>query len=242
MRTAITLPSGLLGRIGNSLGPRIEAVRPLPATGILVAGLAILIALVAIVGAWRTGFAGFAALPAGSRWAIFGALGTLGCVAAARAVAEWIPGSPARLGSAGLLTLVCFTLLVLFGLLFRDHTTTNFMAAGIACLTTGLIWTVPGSATRAGLAAAGLGREPGRGRCGRGRPRRAGGAHTPRTPVYEFRGLPHPAVACAGRAAKRRRRRGARVVSSSPAPAPAATAAVGVSAWVRGTPSAHTRA
>jgi len=143
MRTAITLPSGLLGRIGNSLGPRIEAVRPLPATGILVAGLAILIALVAIVGAWRTGFAGFAALPAGSRWVIFGALGTLGCVAAARAVAEWIPGSPARLGSAGLLTLVCFTLLVLFGLLFRDHTTTNFMAAGIACLTTGLIWAVP---------------------------------------------------------------------------------------------------
>ncbi len=142
-RTPGTLPPGLLGRIGNSLGPGIEAVRPLPATGILVAGLAILSALVAIFGAWRTGFAGFAALPVGSRWVIFGALGTLGCVAAARAVAQWIPGSPARLGSAAALALVCLTLLVLFGLLFHDYTTTDFMTAGIACLTTGLIWAVP---------------------------------------------------------------------------------------------------
>lgn len=143
IRAPITLPPGLLGRIGNSLGPRIEAVRPLPATGILVAGLVFLIALVAVLGAWRTGFAGLAALPAGSRWAIFGALSILGCVAAARVVAEWIPGSPAHLVSGGLLTLICLTLLVLFGLLFHDYTTTNFVAAGSACLITGLIWAVP---------------------------------------------------------------------------------------------------
>ena len=143
MRTQGTLSSGLLGRIGDSLGPRVEAVRPLPASGLLVAGLVVLVALVAFLGAWRTGFAGFAALPAGSRWAIFGALSTLGCVAAARAVAEWIPGSPARLGYVGLLTLICLTLLVLFGLLFQDYTVTNFMAAGVACLATGLTWAVP---------------------------------------------------------------------------------------------------
>ena len=137
------LPAELLKGIADSLEPTLVPVRPLPPGWVLVGGLLVVAAAVALAGASRAGFGGFAALAPHARVAIFAALALVGCVAAGRMVAEWIPGSRSRLSAAGVVTLATVALLAVFGLLFHDYHTDHFVAAGIGCLSTGLLWAVP---------------------------------------------------------------------------------------------------
>jgi hypothetical protein len=133
----------LLKRIAETLRPSLVPVRPLPPGWILSAGLVVILAGVALLGAARVGLEGFAALGFMSRAAIFGTLAVLACVAARAVVAEWIPGSRRRLTAAGLLALACAALLGVFALLFQDYRTQHFLAAGSSCLLTGLLHAVP---------------------------------------------------------------------------------------------------
>jgi hypothetical protein len=138
-----TLPGELLKRIADSIEPRLEPVRPLPATPLLTMGLVLIGAAVALAGAARVGLQGFEALGLPSRVVIFGTLAILGCAAAAQAVGEWIPGSRRRFNPAGLLASLLVALLALFALLFHDYRIDHFVAAGLKCLFTGLLLAVP---------------------------------------------------------------------------------------------------
>ncbi len=137
------LPAGLLQGIADSLEPTLVPVRALPPGWVLAGGLLVIATAVALAGASRAGFGGFAALAPYARVAIFAALALLGCAGARRMVAEWIPGSRSRLSAAGVLTLASVALLAVFGLLFHDYHTDHFVAAGIGCLSAGLLWAVP---------------------------------------------------------------------------------------------------
>jgi len=128
----------LLKRIGESIEPSLEPVRPLPPAWILTAILVLISLAVALAFAARAGLHGFEALDVPARVAIFAALAVLSCLAAELLVAEWTPGSRRRSTPAGLLAMASVVLGGVFALLFRDHRVEHFVSSGIACLLTGL--------------------------------------------------------------------------------------------------------
>lgn len=133
----------LLKRIGDSIGPTLEPVRPLPPTWVLTAGLLLIGVAVAFAFAARVGFHGVEALDVPSRLAIFGALAVLASLAAVSLVAEWIPGSRGLSTPAALVAMASVALLGVFALLFHDYRVEHFVSSGIACLLTGLACAVP---------------------------------------------------------------------------------------------------
>lgn len=144
-RESHRLPAGLLGRIGDSIGPSLKPVRPLPPTGVLTGALLLIGVAVAFAFAARAGFRGVEALDVGSRIAIFAALALLSWMAAELLVAEWTPGSRRRSTAGGLLALASLILLGVFALLFHDYRVEHFVSSGIACLLTGLACAAPGA-------------------------------------------------------------------------------------------------
>jgi hypothetical protein len=145
------VPAELLKRIGDSIGPNIEPVRPMPPTWVLTSTLVLVGVAVALAGAARAGFGGLAALGAWSRIAIFGVLAALTIVAAQHLVAEWIPGSRRRFTPAALLGMAGVVLVGLFALLFHDYRYDHFVSAGLACLFTGLACAAPAALLAAWL-------------------------------------------------------------------------------------------
>lgn len=137
------VPAELLQDIANALGPTLKPVRALPPTWVLAAGLVLISAAVAFLGAARAGFQGVEALSLPASLLIGGTLTLLVCVTAVQMVEEWIPGSPRRLTPGGLLGLASIPLLGVFALLFHDYRMEHFVSAGLTCLATGLLHAVP---------------------------------------------------------------------------------------------------
>lgn len=137
------VPAELLKRIGDSIGPSVEPVRPLPPTWIMTGTLVLIGLAVAFAFAARAGVHGFDALDVPARIAIFGALAALTCLAAQLLVAEWTPGSRRVATPTGLLAIASVVLLGVFALVFHDYRVDHFVSAGIACLLTGLACAAP---------------------------------------------------------------------------------------------------
>jgi hypothetical protein len=137
------VPAALLKRIGDSIESSMGRVRPLAPTWVLVVGLVSIGAAIALGGAALVGFQGFQALTPGARLLIFGTLLLLACAAGSQAVRQRIPGSRGRVAPSVLLAIVSAALLGVFALLFHDYRTEHFVAAGIACLITGLAYAIP---------------------------------------------------------------------------------------------------
>ncbi len=134
---------GLLDRVANSIGSSLGPVRPLPEPWVLVGGLALICAAVALAGAARAGFYGIQALSVLDRALIFSTLGVLIWLAATLAVGEMIPGSRRRIAPKTLLAAGSLALVVVFVVLFHDYRTEHFVSQGIACLTAGLLHAIP---------------------------------------------------------------------------------------------------
>lgn len=94
-------------------------------------------------GAGRLGFFGFEKLGVSERVLIFSALGALIWAAAQEFVNQMIPGSRHRLTPRTLLQVTIVVMIAVFALLFHDDQTTNFVSAGIACLSAGLLHAIP---------------------------------------------------------------------------------------------------
>lgn len=133
----------LLDRIVKSVGSSLRSVRPLPPAWVLVGGLVLICATVALAGAARSGLNGIQKLSAWERALIFPALGILICLAATAFVSEMIPGSRRRVAPGDLLGAGSLALLAIFALLFRDYGTERFVSQGVACLTAGLLHAIP---------------------------------------------------------------------------------------------------
>jgi hypothetical protein len=133
------LPAGLLERIVESVGPAVQPVRPFGSTPLRSAGLALIVAGIALLGAARLGFRGVEALSLAPRLVIFGTLALLAALVAARTVREWIPGSATPVAGSAIPAAVTGALLVVFALLLHDYSTAQFVPAGLTCLLTGLL-------------------------------------------------------------------------------------------------------
>jgi hypothetical protein len=133
----------LLKRITDSISPSVRPVRPLEPTWALTGGLALICAAVAVAAAAGAGFYGIEKLSASARVLIFSTLGILVWVAAKEFVSQLIPGSRRGLSEGAFLTLASVVLLAVFAFVFRDYRTDHFIAAGVACLLTGLLLAVP---------------------------------------------------------------------------------------------------
>jgi hypothetical protein len=133
----------LLERIAESLNSSLRPVRPLPPTWVLTVGLALICVTVAAMAAARAGFYGFEKLSLWERLAIFSTLGILVWVAGTQFVGQLIPASRQLLTARAFVTIGCAALLGVFALVFRDYHTDHFVAAGIACLLTGLLIAIP---------------------------------------------------------------------------------------------------
>jgi len=133
----------LLKRIAGSIAPSLRPVRPLPPSWVLSSALGLIGGAVALIGAARAGFQGLEALGFLSRVLILGALAVFIWAAARRAVDEWTPGSPRPLSTGGLVAAFSVALAVVFGLLFNDYRTENFLSAGLTCLGTGVLHAIP---------------------------------------------------------------------------------------------------
>ena len=138
-RAPNALPAALLERIVESVGPAVPPVRPLGSTPVLSAGLFLIVAVVALLGAARVGFQGVEALSFAQRLTIFGTLALLAALGAARTVLEWIPGSAAPVAGPAMLAAATGALLVVFALVFHDYSMTQFVSAGVNCLLAGLL-------------------------------------------------------------------------------------------------------
>jgi hypothetical protein len=137
------VPAQLPERIAGLIAPSLRPVRPLPPCWALSGALGLIGGAVALIGAARAGFQGFEALGFLSRVLILSALALFIWAAARRAVNEWTPGSPRRLSTAGLVAAFSVALAVVFGLLFDDYHTENFVSAGLTCLCTGVLHAIP---------------------------------------------------------------------------------------------------
>jgi hypothetical protein len=137
------VPPALLKRIGDSIEASTQSVRPLPPTWVLALGLVSIGAAIALGGAATVGFQGFQALTPRARLLIFVTLLLLAGAASTQAVRQWIPGSRGRVAPGALLAIVSATLLGVFALLFHDYRAEHFVAAGVACLLTGLAYAIP---------------------------------------------------------------------------------------------------
>jgi hypothetical protein len=133
----------LLERVAGAIKPSLHPVRPLPPTWLLVAGMVLVCAAVAVAGAARAGFYGIEKLTLFDRALIFPALAILAGLTGIEFVAEMIPGSRRRMASGTLLGINCLLLVGMFALLFRDYQTDHFVHAGIACLAVGVLHAVP---------------------------------------------------------------------------------------------------
>jgi len=138
-----SLKPEVLNRIADSVKASLRPVRALPSRRLLTGGVLLACAAVSIVGAARAGFFGFAKMDLLERWLVFCLLGILGWAAASSFVRAMIPGSRRYLTGAALLGWTCLAMLSVFGLLFRDATTSDFFSAGVACLLAGLLHAVP---------------------------------------------------------------------------------------------------
>jgi hypothetical protein len=132
-----------LNRITASVQQSLKPVRPLPSPWVLVSGLLLIAAAVAIAGAAHAGFFGIEQMAPWQRLLIFSALGILAIIAASQFVSSMIPGSLRRISSGALLTFAIAALLAVFALSFRDYHTTHFVSAGLTCLVVGTLHAIP---------------------------------------------------------------------------------------------------
>jgi len=114
-------------------------VRPLPPPLALTGGLALACAVVAVAAAARAGFYGVEKLGLWDPALIFSTLGILVWVTGKELVSQVIPGSRQNFSGIGLLATISASLLGVFTLVFRDYRTDHFLAAGSACLVTGVL-------------------------------------------------------------------------------------------------------
>lgn len=143
-RLAAQVPDArLLHSIADSLPLRPKPVRPILSDGWLASGVFLACAFVAIGGGWRAGFNGLQKMDWLMRGNIFALEALLLWFAGTEFLRSMIPGSRRRLSSAGVLALCCILLLAVFGSLFREPRTADFIRSGIACLTTGFLHAIP---------------------------------------------------------------------------------------------------
>jgi hypothetical protein len=142
-RVAHEVDPALLKRVADAIHSSLRPVRPLPPRWVLTGGLVLICAAVALAGAARTGFYGFEKLSVLERGLILATLGILAWVAGKEFVSELIPGSRHRFSAGALLAMASVALLGVFALLFRNYRTEHFISAGIACLLTGLLFSIP---------------------------------------------------------------------------------------------------
>lgn len=133
----------LLERIADSIKSTLRPVRPLPPTWILTGGLALVCVAVAAAAAALAGWHGVENLSLWDRVLIFSTLGILVCVTAVEFVGQLIPGSRQHATAGALLAIGSAALLGVFALVFRNYRTDRFVAAGVACLMTGLLLAIP---------------------------------------------------------------------------------------------------
>jgi len=133
----------LLQRVAESIGQSLQPVRPIAPRWMLTVGVVLVGVAISVAGAARAGFNGFEKMELYERVAIFSALGILACAAAAKLVAESIPGSRQRISAAALLGGCCAVLLAVFAVLFQDYRTEHFVSAGVACLVAGVLHAIP---------------------------------------------------------------------------------------------------
>jgi hypothetical protein len=159
-RQSHSVPPELLDRIAASINSSLHPVRPMPSPRVLTAGLFLVCALVAVVGAWRSGLFGIQVLSIAQRVVILSMLALLAWVAARELVSQWTPGSRHYLTPCWLIALICLTLLAMFAVLFNDYHATRFISAGVVCLLVGILHAVPAAGLAAWLLKRGLAVEP----------------------------------------------------------------------------------
>jgi hypothetical protein len=133
----------LLERITDSINATLRPVRSLPPTWVLTCGLALICVAVATAAAAVAGLFGVENLNLWDRALIFSTLGILVCVTGRGLVDQLIPGSRQHVTAGTLLAIGSAALLGVFALVFRDYRTDRFVAAGVACLMTGLLLAIP---------------------------------------------------------------------------------------------------
>lgn len=132
-----------LQRIADSIKPSLRPIRPLRPTWMLAGELVLVSAAISLAGAAHSGFFGFEKMDLVHRLLIFPALLVLAGTAATAFVHEMIPGSRRRISSSALLATASIALTAVFLLLFRDYHVDHFVSAGIVCLLTGFLYSVP---------------------------------------------------------------------------------------------------
>ncbi len=133
----------VLQRIADSVHSSLRPVRVLPPEWALTGGLALIWAAVAVAAAAFAGFYGFAKLIPWERMLVFSTLGALVWVSGRELIGQLNPGSRRLLPGGGVVSVIIGALLAVFAFVFRDYRTDHFLAAGIACLLTGLTIAVP---------------------------------------------------------------------------------------------------
>jgi hypothetical protein len=137
------LEPALLSRLAASIKSSLQPVRPLPSTSVLVGGLVLICAAVALGGAARAGFYGIEKLNLLERVLIFPTLAILMALTGLEFVNEMVPGSLRRITPGALPGLGSAVLLGVFAFLFRNYQTDHFVHAGIACLIVGVLHAIP---------------------------------------------------------------------------------------------------
>jgi hypothetical protein len=141
--TPHVVDAALLERIDVELRADLRPVRPLAGTWVLAAGVLLVAAMVAVLGAVRAGFYGIAKMDLVERAVIFGVLFLVAWAAGTEFVKSMIPGSLRRVSAGTLVVVSSAVLVAMFAVFFRDYRTRHFVHAGLLCLAAGVGHAIP---------------------------------------------------------------------------------------------------
>lgn len=146
----------VLDQVADSMRSSLQPVRPLAPAWVLTAALIAAAAAVAVSGAALTGFLGIEALSGAARATIFVTVGLIAYVTARELVSQFIPGSRHFATVSQVMAVATAALLGVFALLFGDYRAGHFVSAGVACLSTGLLYAAPAALLGAWILRRGL--------------------------------------------------------------------------------------
>ena len=148
---------GLLDEAGKALAPsedqlkrihigileNLKPVRPLPSSWIFLFACAAIFLCAVAIGAMPFGMNGWGALNVAQRIAVFATLTASAVLLAISMVGQMVPGSKYALAPAELPITILTVLLLVIATTFRAQGEPAFVARGIACLKSGLTFSLP---------------------------------------------------------------------------------------------------
>ena len=130
-------------RIQARIAENLKPVRPLAPSRFFLFACAIIFLSIMVIGVTPFGMNGWGALSTAQRFTVFAMIGVSAVLLAISMVGQMVPGSKYTFAPTTLPVGVLAILMVVFAVTFRSKEESTFLADGLACVRSGLTYSIP---------------------------------------------------------------------------------------------------